>query len=140
MAATGLKLGTMKGGASCHMAASTEIIMISWRWLPSLKHHKEGKHGCHHHDQAAKKVFFVSPSIFTDKNRRTGTTSNIMTANANPVRRLALPWRSIWRMIIPSDGKVFFFFIRGGLFVSCKGSLFSGPFLNDEHPQSLVLL
>ena len=50
--------------------------------------------------------YFRPPHIFTEKNRRIGTTIS-MTANANQVRRLTFPWRSIWRIIIPSDGRVY---------------------------------
>ena len=108
MAATGLKLGTMKKAArpATPMAANTEITMISlaFGFLPS-NIIKKGSMAAITTIRLQSR-YFRPPHIFTEKNRRIGTTIS-MTANANQVRRLTFPWRSIWRIIIPSDGRVY---------------------------------
>ena len=36
-------------------------------WPAPLEHHKEGKHSCYHHDQAAQKVFAAAPYLHREK-------------------------------------------------------------------------
>ncbi len=104
-----------------HNAVITEITMIS---LAFGFLHKKGSMAAITTIGLQRAGIFRPPHIFTEKNRRIGTTIS-MTANANQVRRLTFPWRSIWRIIIPSDGRVYSSSSSEGTSFRWKGFLFS---------------
>ena len=108
IAATGLKLGTIKKAAlpATPIAARTEITMISRAF--GLRPSNIIKNG-----SIAATItirlhirYFLPWKNRTDRYKSSGTTKSIR-ARANQVLRFTFPFFSICRMIIPSEGRVY---------------------------------